>query len=123
MLDDKTIFRVSIALAAAGIILLTLAAYFLQPAKIAISEIDESQVGKVARITGTIESISGTDTRFLKLSDGYGSITIVVFEREARNIDMEGLKVGEEISLTGKISLYRGEIEVILSSLDAKSNT
>jgi len=61
-------------------------------------------------------STSESGTTFLKIRDETGSINAVIFKNSIKNLDE--IKEGEELSIVGKTEKYKGEMELIVSSIN-----
>jgi DNA/RNA endonuclease YhcR with UshA esterase domain len=67
-------------------------------------------------INGTALSVSESNGNiFIKLSDGTGNLTVVMFERTARGIEIPN--EGDNITVTGQVNTYKGEVEIIANSI------
>ena len=88
---------------------------FTEPLKIDVSRIDDSMLGQNVELSGQIESFSAKDGNvFFTLNDETGKIKVVMFESGAkRDAGVYALTDGSNISVTGKISLYKSELEII----------
>ena len=78
-----------------------------------INKIDNSKIDNYVEISGTISSytITKSNTKIIKITDNTGSINVVIFP--STEINME-LNEGESIQLTGKVTSYNGQLELIL---------
>jgi len=108
MISDRRLMRLSIVLSLVGI-----AALFLlsQPQELRIAEIDDSMLGRHVSFRASVSSVSVTENAtFLVLVDDASSINAVYFGT---------LEVNKysNVTVSGKISLYKGRLEVILDSV------
>jgi DNA/RNA endonuclease YhcR with UshA esterase domain len=121
-MDDKTLVRLSAAIAVVGLIGIIAAAQFAEPKAVEISEISGSLVGQNVAVNGTVESISINDGNvFITLgsvdSRDNSSADVVMFERDARNSIAYTIKKGDTIVVDGKVNYYRNDVEVVASSI------
>lgn len=76
-MNDKTLSRLSLAIALIGIIALFAYVQFSQPNHVEISSIDNSMLGQVLEISGKVDSFSlNNGNAFLVIEDGTGQITL-----------------------------------------------
>ncbi len=74
-------------------------------------------------IEGTVEEIkpssSGT-TYFLKINDGTGQITLIIFESTLAELEDSNLEINDfknkNVKVTGTITEYESSMEIILSN-------
>ena len=82
-----------------------------------ISDIDNSIVGSYVETTGYVESAKFSDnTIFVKLSDGYKSIDVLIFAdlKKALGDDAQTIFAkGSVISVRGVVDEYKGVIEIV----------
>lgn len=118
-MDDKALMKISLIISLIGVVALFLFVQFVEPAKTAVSRIDDSMLGQNVELSGRIESFSAKDGNiFFILNDNTGKIKVVMFERDARRTtDVYALADQMNVSVTGKISLYRSEFEIIASTI------
>lgn len=102
-------FKTSAYLMMASLSLLALAvAGTGKPGKASVSSIEPSDIGEKVRLEGeVVEAYSSQDSAFLTVSDGTGNISVVSFD--GRTFFEEG----EEVSFSGRVTLYEGELEVV----------
>ena len=98
-----------------GIIVMFLSTRIMGPKETKIEDISEKQ--KYAQISGKITEISTSKsgTTFLKIKDDTGTIDCVVFKNSIKNINE--IKTGQEVIVTGKPEKYKEKMEIIVSSI------
>ena len=118
-MKDKTLMKISLIISVVGLVALFVFVQFTEPSKVSISQISDSMLGQNVEVSGLIESFTTKNNNvFFTLDDGTGNISIVMFESIARkNPEVYALKDQIRVSVTGKISLYKSELELIASSL------
>lgn len=106
-MEDSTITKVSFVLTLIGIAGVAATAYLAEPYE--LDTISESDIGKIVKLQGVAESVRRSgDALFLEV-DGF---RIVQFSAEETNI-----KDGYRIEVTGRVSLYKGNLEIIADSV------
>lgn len=118
-MDDKTLTRLSAAIAAVGIISLVLVANFAEPKSIEVGMIDRGMIGQNVVVNGTAESVSIREGNiFIELANNGSKINVVLFEQDAQNTEgAYTIKEGDFIEVGGKVSLYRNSLEIIAASV------
>ncbi len=100
-----------------GLVLIYQSARALEPKPMPIASIDNSVIGEYVEITGYVESMEfGKNAIFIKLSDGYKNIDVVVFSELMKALG-DGVKndfpTGSVISVRGVVSEYKGSLEIV----------
>ncbi len=108
-----------LARAAVAAVTLLLCSSFVRAECISIEKAAK-RIGEIVCVRGRVLKVSATTrgTHFLDFCHDYRScpFTVVVFERDLRDIGDIRLLTGEEIEIDGTIKLYQGRPEIILSS-------
>jgi len=119
-MNDKTLVRISLGISLIGVLGLFLFVQTIEPLNVEVSRIDDSMIGKSVEVSGNIDSFSVKEGNvFLTIDDGTGKISVVMFERDARrNSGVYSLKEGGNVTVSGKIALYRSELEIIADSIE-----
>ena len=120
-MEDEKIFKIVIFIALVGLIGMIISAGSITPREIKIKEINRGMIDEKVTVTGLVDEIKNSRTgkaSFITLNDGTGKITIVIFqsvknEIERSNLPIEMLKY-RKIKITGKITEYKGSMEIIL---------
>jgi exonuclease VII large subunit len=110
------ILRISIVIAAVGIIALF---FITQYKNEKVSKIADLKVGQIERIEGMVNSVYTSKDRhvFLKVSDSSGDIDVVAFK--SANIDLAyELENGDQVTVLGKVEEYKGKNEIVASSME-----
>jgi DNA/RNA endonuclease YhcR with UshA esterase domain len=112
---DAQLLKISFLVSAFGLVLLYFVAAHSQPAVVKISEIDYDTAGSKVIVEGQIvsKSVHKDGHIFLKISDGTGKISVVLFSGTSEQLDASCIQVGSNIRAVGKVEEYRGSLEVI----------
>lgn len=117
-MHDRAIAKLALVMAVVGIAGLFAVNLLLVPTALAVGEIDESRLGQIVSLDATIKTAAVNDGNvFLTLEDGGGEIKAVIWQSVARGTSVYDLRAGDEISATGQITSYRGELEIVVSKL------
>lgn len=119
MIPDEKLVKISFLIAILGIAMIYLSIALIGPQNIEIREISKSDAGKQVTLNGVINSYSVVNGNiFIRLGDGTGNITVVMFERAARNQkDAYELKEGDIIAADGQVNVYKNELEIIANKI------
>ena len=114
MITDNQIKRISFIIAVIGILGIAIASQFIDAEKLGIKDIDDSKLGRIVEVNGTISSYSTKDGHvFIDLTDGQNKVQVVMFERTARNQkSVYDLKKEYNVTVTGKVLLYHSDLEI-----------
>lgn len=111
-MKDSSLLKLSLVCSLIGLMLLLVLSEFIEPGAVSISEA-KSAIGAHVYIEGSVvEATYKDEVTFFTVSDGLDEIDIVIFEK----MD-EVLSEGDLIGVTGEISLYKGEEEVIVDEI------
>ena len=123
--DDK-LLRIALVTSLIGLIGLIAFTPTIEVKEVDIKVINRGMIDEEVRITGVISDVaqskSGT-SYFLTINDGEAKIQLIIFESQvaeiqSRNLDIENFK-NRKVQVTGKITQYNSEMEIILSSGDS----
>jgi RecJ-like exonuclease len=109
------ILKISILVSIVGVVsLFLISAIFTEE----VTDISELKIGQMERISGMVTSVyvSRDSHVFLNVADKTGEISVVAFKNS--NIDEAyDLEVGEEISVSGRVEEYKGDLEIIAKEI------
>jgi len=122
--DDK-LLRIALITSLIGIIGLLIFTPTIEVKKVKIEDIDRGMIDEEVCIDCVIMDMSTSSSKssyFLTINDGTGQMPLIIFEKQAaeiqsNNFDMTDFK-GKKVEVTGKITEYNSELELILSSGD-----
>ena len=118
-MNDITIAKISLVMTIIGIVALLGIVMIMEPVRMEIRQIDETDAGKIVKVYATIESIRMPDeTAFLMLNDGSGNITGVIFK--SSSINSTEFNKGDNVITTGRVSVYKGKIEIIVEGMEKR---
>ena len=108
----KNLFRICILLGALGIVLVYSSSIYIEPEKVNVSEIKPQWNGKQVSVTGNVVQPYRTKGNlFFTLEDSSGQIKVASFDSKTR------LNSSQRINLTGRVSLYRGSLEIMAGEI------
>ncbi len=114
MITDEQIRKVALVMAIVGVAGIVVISQYTGPEKLKANAVTEGKIGRLVEISGMIASYFSKDGHvFIDLQDETGLVQIVMFERTARGQKgVYELKKGDDVTVTGKVLLYKSEIEV-----------
>ena len=123
--DDK-LLRIALITSLIGIIGLLIFTPTIEVKKVKIEDIDRGMIDEEVCIDCVIIDIATSSSKssyFLTINDGTGQMSLIIFEKQAaeiqtNNFDIDHLK-GKKVEVTGKITEYNSELELILSNGDS----
>ena len=111
-MKENTLKAVSVFCAVLGLVLVYMASTTLSSTQIQTNQLSMKDIGKAVKVCGEVESKRTSKGHiFFTLSDGYGSINIVVFNSTAMKLNetgrgLYGLREGNYACATGKLTEY-----------------
>lgn len=120
--DDK-IFKIALITSLIGILGLIIFTPYIEVKEIKIIQINRGMVDEEVAITGVIEDIkksSNGNTYFLKINDGTGHLSLIIFESvlgefEDSNTPIESFKK-KKVKAVGTLTEYKSNMELIISN-------
>ena len=122
--DDK-LLRIALITSLIGIIGLLILTPTIEVKKVKIEDITRAMIDEEVCIDCVVSEMaksSSGSSYFLTINDGTGQIPLIIFENQlaeiqSNNFDIEEFK-NKKVEVTGKITEYNSELEMILSSGD-----
>jgi len=123
--DDK-LLRIALITSLIGIIGLLILTPTIEVKKVKIEDITRSMIDEEISVDCVVSEIaksSSGSSYFLTINDGTGQMQLIIFENQAaeiqsNNLDIEDFK-DRKVEVTGKITEYNSELEIILSNGDS----
>lgn len=123
--DDK-LLRIALITSLIGIIGLIIFTPTIEVKKVEIKDISRGMIDEEVRIDCVITDIAQSSSKssyFLTINDGTGQMQLIIFESQAAEIQSNNLDIDEfknkRVEVTGKITEYKSDLEIILSSGDS----
>lgn len=123
--DDK-LLRIALITSLIGIIGLIIFTPTIEVKKVKIEDIDRGMIDEEVCIDCVIMDMSTSASKssyFLTVNDGTGQMSLIIFEKQAAEIQSNNFDIadfkGKKVEVTGKITEYNSELELILSSGDS----
>ena len=120
-MDDRKLMILSLIMGLAGFTGMIISAGTVMPSKGNVSMIDRGMMDREVTLDGILLEVrrsENSETFFLKISDGTGTINAVIFESAANEIRKNGLNlsilVGNRVRITGRVTYYRGAPEIVI---------
>ena len=125
-ITDEKLLRIALVTSLIGIIGLIIFTPSIEVKKVDIKDITRAMIDEKVCIDGVITDIAESSSRtnyFLTINDGESQLQLIIFEKQAaeiqsRNLDIEDFK-GRKVEVTGTITEYKSDLELILSSGDS----
>ena len=125
-MKDRYMFKIALATALIGIVGMMIFAGQITPKHQNINEINPGMLDEEITIEGVVDNIKespNSQTYFLEVTDNTGKINVVIFKRNAKDIENNNLTIFQlnkrRIKLLGTVTEYNGRMELVLK--DAKS--
>ncbi len=123
--DDK-LLKIALVTSLIGIIGLLIFTPTIEVKKVEIKDISRAMIDEevcVECVVTDIAKSSSGSSYFLTINDGTGQIQLMIFESQAAeiqsgNFDIDDFK-NRKVEVTGKITEYNSNLEIILSSGDS----
>lgn len=108
----KNLFKISLIISIAGILLLLFLSAVLEPKPTKINNITEKMLNKKVKVSGTIEKIEDKETfQILSIKDETGKIEVLC-ECENNNEINLTTKNAQEVIVTGKVQEYKNSLQL-----------
>lgn len=102
-------YKLSVFLAFVGLTAMYASSLYLDVEHVNIGDIEESWTGRNVKVSGEVTGFTRSGGHaFIDLNDSTGEILVVDFDSE-----LEEVEKGEHLNVTGHVSLYEGELEIV----------
>jgi DNA/RNA endonuclease YhcR with UshA esterase domain len=125
-MKDRCVFKIAFIVSIFGIIGMIVFSGQLSPNRYQINEINPGMLDEEVSIEGVVVNILESPKRhtyFLEIMDNSGKMNVVIFDKEAENIEKNNIKINNlikrRIKVLGTVTEYNGSLELILK--DSKS--
>ena len=123
-ITDDRLLRIALITSLVGLIGLILFTPSIEVKEVKIEDINRAMIDEevcIECVVSQIKESSSGSSYFLTVNDGTGQINVVIFESQVaeiqKNFDINDFK-DRKVKLTGKITEYNSQMEIILSSGD-----
>lgn len=123
--DDK-LLKIALITSLIGIMGLMIFTPSIEVKKVDISDITRAMVDEKVCVRGVITDITPSSSKtnyFLTINDGESQITLIVFEKQAAEIQSKNLDITDfkdrKVEVVATITEYKSDLELILSSGDS----
>ena len=120
-MDDGKIFKMALIFSLIGIVGMIAFAGQISPYKVKINEINQGTMDKEVTVECYVEDVQKalkSDTYFLKVNDGTGKTTVVIFEGITHEMQKMGFTPANtdklRIRATCTVTSYKGAYELVL---------
>lgn len=111
----ENLFKISLSISIAGILLLLFLANFLEPKLIKIQDIEDKMLNKKVKIQGSIIKIQDKETfQILTIVDETKGIDILC------ECNIEEIKKAQEIEVIGRVKEYKQALQIQADSIRKK---
>lgn len=112
-MNDKKIFKISSITCIIGLLGIMLLSGYVNPEKLTIDKIDKSKIDNQIEVDAKIVSVTKTktNTRIIKLSDGTGTINLVIFSSLDYNTK---LSKNQHVKVIATVTQYKNDLELVL---------
>jgi len=119
-MNDRTLAKISLVMAIFGLFGLLVINLFIVPTAVLIGEINDGRLGEIISVDADVKSMSTSNGHiFFTLADGSGEIRAVMWQSVVKtNTDAHNIGAGDAVLVTGQITSYRGDLEIIISKLE-----
>lgn len=123
--DDK-LLKIALITSLIGIIGLLIFTPTIEVKKVEIKDINRGMIDEEVSIDCVVTDVSSSASKssyFLTINDGTGQMPLVIFESQAAELQSDALDIYDfrdrKVEVTGKITEYNSDLEIILSSGDS----
>ncbi len=125
-MEDSYLLKIAFITSILGIIAMTVLSGQITPKNCQIREISLGMLDEKISVEGVVDNIKmskDTHTYFLEIMDNTGKINLVIFGKQADDIEKDDIKINsllnKRIKILGIVTVYNGNLELILK--DSKS--
>ena len=123
--DDK-LLRIALITSLIGIIGMLIFTPSIEVKKVKIEDINRGMIDEEVSIDCVVTDIGQSASKssyILTINDGTGQMQLIIFESQASELQTKSLSIedfkNKKVTVTGKITEYKSNLELILSSGDS----
>jgi len=123
--DDK-LLRIALITSLIGIIGMLIFTPSIEVKKVKIEDINRGMIDEEVSIDCVVTDIGQSASKssyFLTINDGTGQMQLIIFESQVSELQTKSLSIedfkNKKVTVTGKITEYKSNLELILSSGDS----
>ena len=123
--DDK-LLKIALVTSLIGLIGLILFTPSIEVKEVKIKDVTRSMIDEEVSIDCVVTDIGQSASKssyFLTINDGTGQMQLIIFESQASELQTNSLSIedfkNKKVTVTGKITEYKSNLELILSSGDS----
>lgn len=123
-ITDGRLLRIALITSLIGLIGLIIFTPSIEVKQVKISDINRAMIDEevsVEGVVGEVKSSKSGGSYFLTVNDGTGKINLIIFESQLAEVQRD-FDIGEfkdrKVKITGKITEYNSQMEIILSGGD-----
>lgn len=123
--DDK-LLRIALITSLIGIIGMLIFTPSIEVKKVKIEDINRGMIDEEVSIDCVVTDIGQSASKssyFLTINDGTGQMQLIIFESQVSELQTKSLSIedfkNKNVTVTGKITEYKSNLELILSSGDS----
>ena len=120
MVTEQELRNFSLFLSILGLIGVVVVAYFTTPMEVRLEDVTEDLLGKYVMVRGEIKRMRWSDEGhvFLTIGNENARLKIVIFASTASKLkELKELESGDKVLVKGRVSEYRGEIELVAENI------
>jgi len=110
MITDRTLIRISLTVAAVGIVVLFILVSLTEPQRISIAEL---KPGENVLVSGTVADYKESKGTIFFTLENISSVNVVMFPPTT---DVK-IKDGDSVTVAGKVQYYRSEMEIVAKDI------
>lgn len=125
-ITDEKLLRIALVTSLIGIIGLIIFTPTIEVKEVEIKDITRAMIDEEVKINCVITDISQSESGesyFLTVNDGTGKMPLIIFESQAAEIQSNHMDISDfkdkRVEVTGKITEYNSQLELILSAGDS----
>ena len=125
-ITDEKLLRIALLTSIIGIVGLLIFTPTIEVKKVEIKDINRGMIDEEVKIDCVIQDISQSSSKssyFLTINDGTGQMPLIIFENQASEIQSKNFDITDfkdkKVEVSGKITEYNSQLELILSSGDS----
>lgn len=112
-MDEKRLKNIALIVGCFGLFGLFFLSKVIVPPEFLVSDLNEAMIDNPVRLSGSISNLRNLKTvSMASLDDGSGKVILVSFDGFP-----DGIITNDEVVVDGKVQVYNGELEIIVSEI------
>lgn len=112
-MESRLLFKLSLTTALISLILIFIISENLEPRVSNINQLNERSLDSYVKIVGKVKDFRETKGLYIiTIEDPTGKVDVIIYKTKSNKVEAEKLKKAQRLEVLGKVSEYKGSIQI-----------